>query len=95
MNVSIEHKEDGNRGVFFIEGSSGIISELQYSRNGGDTMTIDHTETKRKEEGKGLAAKLVREAVQFARKNNLKIDPRCPYAEVQFERHPEYGDVKV
>ena len=95
MDLSIAHKENGTRGVFYIEGLSGIISELTYQRDHHDVMTIDHTETKRKEQGKGMAGKLVKHAVQYARENKLKIEPLCPYAEVQFDKHPEYADVRA
>ena len=95
MNVSIAHKQNDTRGVFFIEGESGVVSELTYSINKDGKMTIDHTKTKRREEGKGLGGKLVKHAVNYARENSLKIEPLCPFAEVQFEQHPEYQDVRA
>ena len=95
MDLNIEHKQNDRRGVFLIEGDSGIISELTYSIKNENTIIIDHTETKIPEEGKGFAGKLVAHAVDYAREHNLKIDPLCPFAEVQFERHPEYNDVRA
>ena len=94
MDFNIEHKQNDRRGVFLIEGQSGIISELTYSLK-DKIMVLDHTETKIKEEGKGLASKLVEFSVNYARENNYKIEPLCPFAEVQFDRHPEYSDVRA
>ncbi|WP_031427813.1 GNAT family N-acetyltransferase [Flavimarina sp. Hel_I_48] len=94
MNQSIKHNENDSRGVFLIESDNGIISELTYSKDRNGIMTIDHTETKRGEEGKGYAGKLVEHAVAYARKMEYKIDPLCPFAEVKFDEHPEYQDVR-
>lgn len=93
MSLPIKHNENDRRGVFLIEGEHGIISELTYSKGRDNILTIDHTETKRSEEGKGYASRLMAHAVEFARKNNYKIDPLCPFAEVKFDEHPEYRDV--
>lgn len=95
MDLNIEHKQNDRRGVFFIEGDSGIISELTYSIKDKHTLILDHTETKIPEEGKGFASKLVAHSVDYARENSLKIEPLCPFAEVQFDRHPEYNDVRA
>lgn len=95
MNLPIKHNENDRRGVFIIEGEQGIISELTYSKDNNKVMTIDHTETKRSEEGKGHAGKLVAHAVEYARKNNYKIEPLCPFAEIKFDEHPEYADVRA
>ena len=54
---------------------------------------INHTNTKRPLEGKGLASRLVSQVVEFARENEYKINPLCPFSEVQFERNPQYRDV--
>ncbi len=91
--MTIQHKEREDRGVFYIKGENGIISELTYSKDDNSIITIDHTETKIPQEGKGYASKLMAHAVAFARENSLKINPLCPFAEVQFDRNPEFKDV--
>lgn len=95
MDLNIQHKENDRRGLFYIEGDSGVISELTYSKRGDDILIIDHTETKIPEEGKGYASKLVKHTVVYARNNNLKIEPLCPFAEVQFDRNDSYNDVRA
>ena len=95
MEYTIQHKENDNRGIFLMEGEDGVISELTYSINDESTITIDHTETKRTLEGKGYAGKLVAHTVAYARDKNLKIIPLCPFAEVKFDEHPEYADVRA
>ena len=91
--MDIQHKEREDRGVFYMKGDNGIISELTYFKDKEAVITIDHTETKIPEEGKGFASRLVAHTVTFARENGLKINPLCPFAEVQFDRNPDYKDV--
>lgn len=95
MNQEIKHKESDRRGMFYMEDEKGITSELTYSIQENNVIIIDHTETRPALEGKGLASKLVRKSVEFARENNMKIDPLCPFAEVQFDLNKEYKDVRV
>ena len=42
-----------------------------------------------------MAKALVNAAVSFARENDYKIMPLCPYAEKLFLRDPSYDDVKA
>ncbi len=91
--MTIHHNERQDRGAFYIKGENGVISELTYIQTSPDLITIDHTETKIPQEGKGLASKLVAHTVKFAREKGFKINPLCPFAEVQFEKNPDYKDV--
>ncbi|WP_373056580.1 GNAT family N-acetyltransferase [Zunongwangia sp. H14] len=93
--MEIKHKESDSRGMFYIEGEKGIIAELTYQKQENNIIVIDHTKVDRRKEGQGLATSLVKKAVEFAREKNLKIDPLCPFAEVQFERYNSYSDVRA
>lgn len=93
--MKIKHKENNSRGMFYIENDKGLIGELTYYKNSNNVLTIDHTEVKREMENQGIGSSLVRESVEFARENNLKIEPLCPFAEVQFEMHKSYEDVRA
>ncbi|MDN3596775.1 GNAT family N-acetyltransferase [Zunongwangia endophytica] len=95
MENPIKHKENDRMGMFYMEGEKGIIAELTYTKKNEQIITIDHTEVKRQFEGQGIASQLVEKAVTFARENNLKIDPLCPFTEVMFDRNREYADVRA
>ncbi|MGB3116817.1 MAG: GNAT family N-acetyltransferase, partial [Ferruginibacter sp.] len=43
--------------------------------------------------GKGYGKKLVMQSVEYARKNNLKIIPLCPFAKKVFDRTESIRDV--
>ena len=91
--MQIQHNALEASGVFFIKGDRGVISELIYQKSDSNVLTIDHTETKIPQEGKGLASKLVAHIVKYARENGFTIFPLCPFAEVQFDRNLAYHDV--
>ena len=56
-------------------------------------MLINHTGVNPELRGQGFAEKLVLEAVDYARKNKLKILPFCSYVSVYVGKHPEVQDV--
>ena len=95
MESPIKHRENDLMGMFYMEGEKGVIAELTYTKSSNGIITIDHTEVKQQYEGQGKASRLVAEAVKFARTNNLKIEPLCPFTEVMFEKYEEYSDVRA
>lgn len=59
-----------------------------------DKLTVYHTEVDDEYAGNGFAKLLLNQLVCYARENDLKILPLCPYVHAQFKRHPEeYNDV--
>jgi uncharacterized protein len=52
-------------------------------------MLLVHTEVPPALEGRGLAARLVRAALDYAQARGLKVQPRCSYVRVYMKRHPE------
>jgi predicted GNAT family acetyltransferase len=66
---------------------------MTYSRAGDKLMIIDHTEISDTLQGKGVGRKLLQNAVDFARTNEIKILPLCPYAKSVFDKDPTIRDV--
>lgn len=91
--MDIRHKHQQNKGMFFVEKQDEIVGELTYHDGKELTMVIDHTEVDEKMEGKGVGAKLVLAAVEYARKHHLLITPKCSFAQSVFLRKPELSDV--
>ena len=91
-NVQLKLDEKGF-GHFYIVEDNEQIGEMEVSIS-GSTLTVYHTEVSEKAEGKGYAKALLQEMVGFARSNNLKVIPLCPYVHAQFRRRPEeYADI--
>ncbi len=61
-----------------------------------DTRVLaDHTSTPVEFRGRGVAGALVERLVADARREGFKIVPRCPFVLAQFERHPDWSDVRT
>ena len=89
MNYPIEHDAGNGR---FTSVAGGQRSLLQYRLKDG-VMTIVHTEVPPELAGHGIAAELMRTALEFARASGWRVVPACSYALAFLKRHPEYGDL--
>lgn len=65
------------------------------SRLGPDRLIIDHTRTFAGFEGRGVGKRLVIAGAEWARANDQKLMPLCPFARQIFDRFPEYADVRT
>jgi predicted GNAT family acetyltransferase len=63
-----------------------------YERREG-ALVLTHTIVPQALEGKGIASRLVKAALDDARAQGLKIVPVCEFAAAYIERHPEEQDL--
>ncbi|GGW73809.1 hypothetical protein DFQ11_1096 [Winogradskyella epiphytica] len=91
--TKIEREDNGKKGRFIIYNDGEFAGEMTFVWSGKDKFIIDHTGVEDKFGGKGLAKELVMAGVDYARKNDLKIIPLCPYAKSRFERDQSINDV--
>ena len=91
--MEIQRQEHGAKGAFFIEENGETLAKMTYSKAGETKIIIDHTEVDASRKGEGIGKDLVKAGVDFARQNNLKIIPLCPFAKTEFEKHAEFADV--
>jgi predicted GNAT family acetyltransferase len=56
-------------------------------------MVVTHTEVDPAFQGRGLAGRLARAALEDARVQGLRVAPACEYMETYLSRHPEYADL--
>ena len=84
-NVAVIHNEEARRFELPVEGLRALLTYRRFP----DRIVFDHTEVPQPLEGKGLAAKLARAALDFARANQLRVVPLCPFARTWLERHPD------
>ena len=93
--MKIERINNGNKGFFRAMENEVQAGLMTYSWAGTDKFIIDHTEVDSAFGGKGVGKKMVMEAVEFARVNNLKIIPLCPFAKSVFDKVEEIRDVRA
>lgn len=87
----IRHEPEQGRFSTTVEGH---LAELVYEMHDG-VVRIVHTGVPPEIGGRGVAAALVRNALDFARAQGYKVRPDCAYAAQYFQRHPELGTLRV
>jgi len=89
----VKNKKVGTKGMFYVNNNKDILAEMVYTMAAPDKMIIEHTEVSDELKGQNVGFQLVKTAVEFARANNIKIIPLCPFANSVFKRKPEFADV--
>lgn len=92
--INFKHEDDGKKGRFAIYENNTYAGEISYTWAGDDKFIIDHTEVLQEFGGKSYGKKLVMKTIEFARENNHKILPLCPYAKKVMDGDESTNDVR-
>lgn len=87
--LEIHHAPDGSRFLITLDGHE---AELVYALR-GNQMVIEHTGVPEAIGGRGVAAALVRAALEHARAQGWRVVPACSYSAAYVRKHPEYADL--
>ena len=87
--LDVRHNAAAHRFEVAVDGQ---LARADY-RIDGRVMQLFHTEVPVAFEGRGIAASLVRAAIEYARQNGLKVLPACSYVRAYLRRHPEAQSV--
>ena len=85
--MQINHDARAHRLSAALEGQTGL---LDYDLD-GKVMSITHVRVPRPISGRGVAAELMRSAVDLAAANGWTVKPVCSYAVAYLKRHPAGG----
>lgn len=91
--MKIEHFKNDRGGEFVIQDNGNRVAEMGYTNAGNEKIIIVHTFVEDAFRGENIGKDLVLEGVKFARENNKKISPLCPFAKAEFDKNPDYSDV--
>ncbi|CAL1518390.1 GNAT family N-acetyltransferase [Chitinophaga sp. MM2321] len=89
MELNIQQNTTKHQFETVVEGHTAFVSYTLFP--GGIAYT--HTEVPAALEGKGIAGQLAKYVLEYARTNQLKVKPLCPYVHAYMKRHPEYNDL--
>ena len=89
MTFDIQHNESESRFETTIDGE---VAFAEYETE-SDSIVLTHTIVPRKIEKRGVGSAIIRHALDYARRENLKVVPQCGFAAAFVERHPEYQDL--
>jgi len=88
-DLEVRHNEKFHR---FEAGEPSNLAKLNY-HPAATAVEMVHVEVPPEYQGQGLAGKLAEAALNWARQQNLKVIPSCPYVKGYLGKHPEYSDL--
>jgi uncharacterized protein len=86
---TVTNHEAANRFELSVDGQTAVLT--YHLRSG--SITFLHTEVPQQLAGQGIAGKLARAGLDFARQQNLKVVPMCGFVAAYIKRHPEDRDL--
>jgi predicted GNAT family acetyltransferase len=89
LPVSVRHNTAAHR---FESAFDGHLSIAAYEKR-DDLVIFSHTHVPPELRGRGLAAEVVRAALEHARAEGWRIVPACSYVAGYIARHPEFKDL--
>ncbi|HQB63121.1 MAG TPA: GNAT family N-acetyltransferase [Sedimentibacter sp.] len=69
------------------------LAEIIFSINEEGIIVAESTKVSEELGGKGAGKLILKELVDWARKENRKIKPLCPFIIAQMEKNSEYHDM--
>lgn len=97
--VQITHHTAPGGGEYraIVPGSEviGRMTWRQVGQGEQDVRLVDHTIVPPEIGGRGIAAQLVQTLAADARAQGFQVIPQCSYVVAQFQRHPEWADLKA
>ena len=85
MTVAVTHNAGRQRFEATVDGQL-CVADYQLR---GNVMWMTHTGVPTAVGGRGIAAELVRVALEWAEQKDYRVEPSCSYVEVYMRRHPE------
>jgi len=68
------------------------LAIISYTQN-EDRITFIHTAVPQEISGHGVASKMAKYALEFAREEKLRVIPICPFVLSYIKHHPEYQEL--
>jgi uncharacterized protein len=87
--ITVMHSPAASRFEALVDGHLCVCQYRLYGR----LMMFSHTGVPHALRGRGIAADLVRTALDHARDKGYKVRPDCSYVEAYMQRHPETLDL--
>lgn len=87
----LDIRRDDDAGRYEAELADGSLAQLNFRVRDGE-MLITHTQTPPKHQGRGIAGRLTRHALDDAVERGLQLVPYCPYTAWFIRENPEYRE---
>lgn len=84
--LNVTHNPAENRFETWIDGE---LSKLDYIED-GSTIVMTHVGVNPAHRGQGVAGKVTKFALEYAKEKSLRVVPMCSYVGAYIRRNPEY-----
>lgn len=85
--------KDNNR--FIYQENNEVLGEISFTPVENQIIRAEHTYVNPEARGKGIAGQLLDALADYARENQLKIQPVCSYVVSAFKKSDKYQDVSI
>jgi uncharacterized protein len=89
--LTIVHNEARSRFEVAL-GPGGERGELLY-RRAGERIVFTHTGVPHAYRERGIGGRLVQAGLEYARREGLVVEPRCPFVARYIREHPEFAEL--
>lgn len=93
--MEIKLDENDSQGRFFVGDKDKPIALLNYFYKTDNVLVITHTEVDSSLQGQGVGKALIEAVVNFAKQNDLKIQPLCTYASAVLIKNEVYKSILI
>ncbi len=93
MEFKLNTSDAPNNGIEYIVDGE-LLANITWQELEG-VMNMNHTYVSDSLRGQGIAKKLLDEAANYARTNQLKMNPICSYVVTAFEKSDAYDELKA
>lgn len=93
--IEIKQFKEDTKGRFSAMDKDKTAGSIYYTLVGETKMILEHTEVDDTHRGQSIGKKILMFIVEFARENEIKIIPLCPFAKSVFDRTESIRDVLV
>jgi hypothetical protein len=90
-DIDVNHNTAKQRFETEVEGH---LAYADYRLDDG-VMVFTSTQVPEAIGGRGIAGRLVRTAMDYAREHGHAVEPACSYVSAWLERHPDYRDLRA
>lgn len=91
LEVTVVQNAELRRYEAWVDGA--LAGFAEYRARGADTVVFTHTEVDDAFEGKGVASRLIRYALDDVRDQGRSVVARCPFVAAYIREHPAYADL--
>jgi len=92
MDIEVKHQPGNHKFAAQLEGAQ--EAKLEYEKQTGDVIDLKYTFVPEEFRGEGIASELVKQSLDIAREEDLKIVPSCPFVQNYVEEHNgKYEDI--